>query len=1267
MFCLLVLFAGLTTKTVRSEEGLPIIRTYSAKDTGAVAECWTTTQDERGMLYFGTDVVVTFDGDHWRQYPAGGSHTIRGLAVDATGRLWIGAIGEIGYFDRLPSGDLSNYHSLVPKLPSDFPTLGDVWHVFVTSDGIVFITDKSVLVWNGSAFRIHSLPGSRRLPAVLIDGKVYVHHLTKGWHSLEPDGLRPFISADRLDHKASLFLAPVPTGWLVAGSEFVGIISATKITPYGDDVSQFLRQRTLSAACLLPNGNLCLGTLEGGIGIFDDQGRSKQMLRPANGLTTVRIFSFFVARDGALWITSPSGIQRLETAAASSRFDQRNGLAGKRCTGFGFVDDQLFVATDDRVSRLSIQAAPAGIFTAAFDLTCSSMLSSGNDLFLGAFNRLERWRNNERIAFFPANRSVLSIAPSIRVPGRLFISENLELRRLDPSGNTYTATTLATLPDFPETAVEDDAGTVWLGTQSRGVLSLKDAPGSQPRELKPGIPHDAKNRGAVGRVGDAIALCTQQGIELRFDPRADTAVPVSDAPTSGPIHMSNPDPQGRAWIVFNGPFADSPQVGIVGRLSVDASHQGHWESFAIPGLAQIDRVNRLFVDPRGVLWIGGYDGLLRVEPDKLKPVAPPAQPLLIASVADGGELRYGDNAVTFAFGSVEFAQRESVRFQTRLSGSDDAWSAPTNRDQLTLARLRDGDYALSLRVINDAGLTSPETTWRFTILPPWYRTKFAYAGWTILALGSVFGFVSWRSGYLRRQNVRLEELVARKTAELEKANAAKSEFLANMSHEIRNPISGIVGLSLAMEETALDLRQKSLTDSIRSCATLLATLVDDVLDFSKIEAGKIELRVAPFELRPTLAQCADMVKESLRASGTSLALDIAPEVPAWVAGDSSRVQQIVLNYLTNAVKFGGAQPVTLGATAAGRDRIRFFVRDRGPGLTKADAASLFTKFSRLSRAQAENIRGTGLGLAVCRLLAEKMDGQVGVDSQPGEGSCFWAELPLAATDPNAPATPLSPPVSPLRALIVEDIAYNATAMQAVLRKFGIASDVASDGPAALAQLQRQFYDVAFMDWNLPGMIGTEVVARFRAVEPPDRRTIIIATTAYSADFNREACLQAGMDAFIAKPFTPEKISLALQDLRGSLRAAASIEIRPVREIAPPLPGLDLEMLRILADDATGGLRPQIERYLAAVDADRLAIAESIARGDPKDIHRFAHRLVSHAGMIDYEPLRRIAADLQARAATSEPNRLLRLLDDYDREFSQLRKRLASICPPAAPA
>jgi signal transduction histidine kinase/CheY-like chemotaxis protein/HPt (histidine-containing phosphotransfer) domain-containing protein len=749
-------------------------------------------------------------------------------------------------------------------------------------------------------------------------------------------------------------------------------------------------------------------------------------------------------------------------------------------------------------------------------------------------------------------------------------------------------------------------------------------------------------------------------VEIYATPTAPSNL-LAVAPKTTATAISNRDSSGNVWVAFESPFLDGPRIPIIGRLSAKSAGEASWKPFEIPGLPEIGEIKSLFVDNRGIVWLGGTDGMLRLVPGELRPDETPYLPLITASVNYGQQLSSAKNSVNFDFSAMEFGRREAFRFETKLPGNGDEWSPPTNSNHLTLAGLQNGNYEFAVRVVNDAGMASPVATWEFTVLPPWYRTFPALMSLGVLIAAAFFGAFQWRVAFLRRQNVRLEALVKKKTEQLEKANEAKSEFLANMSHEIRNPISGILGLSLAFEETVLDKKQRYLADSINSCATLLATLVDDVLDFSKIEAGKIELRSAPFLLRVLLEQCVSMMAENARAAGAPVTISVDPKLPEQLVGDSARVQQILLNYLTNALKFGAGKPIVVGASPGFHDRVRFFVRDQGAGMSEGEIATLFTKFTRLESARTGNIRGTGLGLAVCRLLAGKMGGRVGVDSKPGEGSCFWAEIPfVAAKEAAATAAPQSAGRTPLRALIVEDIDYNVVAMQAVLRKLDIQSDVVNDGVAALARLQSSFYDVAFLDWNLPGLIGTEVAARYRAVEPSTRRTIIIATTAHSSDFNKEACLQAGMDAFISKPITPTKIAAALRDLGGSLRTAASIEVRSQNITFEPPGEIDMEMLSFLGNETLEGLSIQIERFLSSFETDRVNARRIVETGDRDEIHRIAHRLLSHCSVVKYERLTKLASELQTRSADASPEKLQQVFAEFEREFASFRYKLESI-------
>jgi signal transduction histidine kinase/HPt (histidine-containing phosphotransfer) domain-containing protein/ActR/RegA family two-component response regulator len=1270
-------FVGVSALAVpdlaRGEEGRPIVNSFTARDSGGGSESsWVTAEDENGILYFGCDGVLVFDGERWSKFAVPGSYAVRSLTFGPNHRLWVGAMNEVGYFDVTEKG-LSPYHTLVDQLPKSAREFGGVWQAIVQGNGVVFVTDASMLVWDGEAFHVFAMPGARRLQAIQANGRIFISHMPTGLWSLEDDGPHKFISAEILKNAGVIWMEKEPKGWLLGTTDGLFRFEDGKLSDYGSEATEFIRTNVLTCACRSSHGQLFLGTLYGGLAIVDASGNVEKVISTDEGLPSRSIYSLFVSRDGALWTTSAVGIGRVSIDSGVTLYDSKQGLNGKACLSIAQTGSRIFIATEEGVFGLQISEKGTSFVHALPRLAgrYTDLEGSSDDIiYASGYKRVDRIEGDRATQIFSSNTDVLLIRRSMRVPDTFLLANGFDIVRLaGATVGTATATTLAHLPDIPQTLVEDSKGSVWVGTGTRGVFFVPQPSQTPavPVRIKAGDGPVETGPASVAGVDDSIAVFTSKGVEIYRSPTEPSGV-LAATPKTIATKISNRDPAGAIWVAFESPFSDGPRIPVIGRLTAKSAREASWRSFEVPGLAQIGEIKSLFVDNRGVLWVGGIDGLLRVVPGEVKAVEAPLAPLIQSSVRQGEEIPAAKNSVSFDFSAVEFARRDAVRFQTKLSGGNDEWSAPSNADHLGLARLQNGHYELAVRVINDAGLTSPASFWTFTMLPPWYRTLPAMVAFGLLFVAAIFGAFQWRVAFLHRQNARLEVLVQKKTEQLEKANEAKSEFLANMSHEIRNPISGILGLSLAFEETALDQRQRYLADSINSCATLLSTLVDDVLDFSKIEAGKIELRSAPFSLRVLLQQCVSMMAETARVAGALIDISVDPKLPELLVGDSARVQQIMLNYLTNALKFGAGKPITIGASPGFHDRVRFYVKDHGAGMTEAEVATLFTKFTRLESARTGNIRGTGLGLAVCRLLAGKMGGRVGVESKPGEGSNFWAEIPFVTAIAEVKgAEPVTKRRVALRALIVEDIDYNVIAMQAVLRKLDIQSDVVNDGVAALAKLQGSFYDVAFLDWNLPGLIGTEVAARYRAVEPSTRRTVIIATTAHSSDFNKEACLQAGMDAFISKPITPAKIAAALGDIGGSLRTAASIEVRSQNITFKPPGEIDLEMLNFLGNETLEGLAGQIDRFLASFDTDRVNARRIIAAGEPDEVHRIAHRLLSHCSVVKYDPLTRLAQRIQNGSGSETHEKLQELFADFEREFESFRYKLESIRASTVPA
>jgi len=379
----------------------------------------------------------------------------------------------------------------------------------------------------------------------------------------------------------------------------------------------------------------------------------------------------------------------------------------------------------------------------------------------------------------------------------------------------------------------------------------------------------------------------------------------------------------------------------------------------------------------------------------------------------------------------------------------------------------------------------------------------------------------------------------RAQAEALEASRAKSAFLAMMSHELRTPMNGVLGLAHAMRGTALDPRQAEYLEMIEQSSHGLMTILNDILDLSKIEAGKLELEVAPFDIRKLAAQIRLVWSETARLKGLELVLDIDPDTPAWLAGDAARVRQILMNLVSNALKFTEAGRVTIriapGAGDAG-DGIVVAVSDTGIGLSDEQRARLFTPFAQGDRTIARRFGGTGLGLAICRQLVEMMDGEIGVESVAGQGSTFAAQLPLPAaralSDFTGPVAALD--LAGARVLVVDDNVVNQTVARAILEAVGVSVATVGDGYAALARLRVEDFDVVLMDVHMPEMDGVEAVRRIRAGEGGRVDLPVVALTADAMVGDAERLLAQGFDDAHPKPIQPAGLLATVAGLRQTV-------------------------------------------------------------------------------------------------------------------------------------
>jgi hypothetical protein len=380
------------------------------------------------------------------------------------------------------------------------------------------------------------------------------------------------------------------------------------------------------------------------------------------------------------------------------------------------------------------------------------------------------------------------------------------------------------------------------------------------------------------------------------------------------------------------------------------------------------------------------------------------------------------------------------------------------------------------------------------------------------------------------------------------ATRAKSDFLATMSHELRTPMNGILGMAqMLLIPGVSEAQRQEYAQTILGSGQTLLSLLNDILDLSKVEAGRVELERRPVTVRELLEEAAGLFEKLVHEKGLQLAVHCEPEVAAHYWGDPTRLRQMLLNYLGNAVKFTARGSIAVQLRVL-HDRhqpmLEFAVQDTGIGVTSAQQAQLFKPFSQADTSTTRRFGGTGLGLSIVAQLAELMGGGVGVQSQLGQGSCFWFTVPAEPVLDHAPAPAAAAPAddatTPLRGrlLVAEYNPVNRMVVNALLGQLGLQPEMTEDGQAALAAVrERGPFDLVLMDVQMPLLDGQEATRQIRVLEATQglHRQPIVALTAGAFDEDRRACHDAGMDDFLAKPIDMAQLRQMLQRWLGAAR------------------------------------------------------------------------------------------------------------------------------------
>ena len=414
----------------------------------------------------------------------------------------------------------------------------------------------------------------------------------------------------------------------------------------------------------------------------------------------------------------------------------------------------------------------------------------------------------------------------------------------------------------------------------------------------------------------------------------------------------------------------------------------------------------------------------------------------------------------------------------------------------------------------------------------------------------------WRLGRAAALKMHeLEAMVAKRTAELlrakeaaEQSNRAKNIFLATISHEIRTPLNGVLGMTSLLIEGELPAAQRNNAQIIATSADHLRIVLNYILDVSKIESGLLAIEEVPFEPADIVTSVKHILAPKAAERRLEFTTTIDPAIKGSLIGDPVRIRQILFNLVGNAIKFTDAGSITLNVrqleSTPTSQRLEFSVCDTGIGIAEEDQPRLFQTFAQLDGSSTRKFGGTGLGLSICRRLVDLMNGVISVQSQPGQGSTFTVTLNLLQFEPTANATQnaaraatLIPFAATARILVAEDNSVNQKVILQHLKRLGVQADLVADGQEAVDAIARQHYDLVLMDCHMPVLDGISATHEIRRLEKSRGlpHLPIVALTAGILD--REACLAAGMDDFLSKPFRPEVLRQILQRLLKSGRSS----------------------------------------------------------------------------------------------------------------------------------
>jgi len=1190
--------------------GEPFINTINPVDFGFEPNCFNMLLSKSGYLYVGNLAgIIEYDGVDWKLLAEGKPGL--SIAMDSSGTLFLGSVGEVGHLVPQANGELQ-YQSLMDKIPSDKRFFATVKYACATTDAVYFCTTRYLFRWQQNKMSVWTSKSNFEFTEV-IDNELYTRQKGLGLSRIVGDSLQ--IVRDKFGNplKTSNVITELNDSTFLFNDSKNNLhtFDGKEVRPFPTDVDNLLKDDRVRSVNVLSDKKIAICTLSKGLILLNPDGSLNRILNESNGLPYNNVYQVLEDKQGGVWASHFRGLSRLQLFSPISFLSQLEDLGSV----FDLMvhNNSLYVAGSGGIYfKKNINLPVVKTYSKKFEKikgdlgSCHDLLSTFDGILSagpGGIFHINEDGSSRRVGGL--NRAVELYASKV-YPGRVYAGLIGGLAVLEHrDGRWQERGKVDGISGSVHNIVEDNEGYLWLGAAFREVLKLENQPGNPFPVLtrRYGSAEGVTDRFFIDWVDDKIILKSPAGLKSfkpetdRFEPEFAYGNYLTDPDLA--VRRLRKDSQGNLWAYFStgGP-------GLTAMAERNDKGIWEWDRTVFQRLPPFQRRWTSFLSqPNGVCWFGGVNGVTRYDPAKrnLKKIIPSLRfrrifvngDSLMWEDAAGKkthqqdiEMPYSQNQIQFEYALPWFDGFQNNRYRFQLEGFDRDWSdwQATARKEYT--NLSEGRYSFRVQARNVYGDLSEEALLSFTILPPWYRTLWAYAAYFLAAVFFLIGFSRFRVRQLKQKTVELESIVTERTIELREQkdqveaqaeqlremDKYKSRFFTNISHEFRTPLTLILGPLEDMLAKAGGASEKMNLGLMQRNGRRLLQLINQLLDLSRLESGRLTLEVQQGNLARFMRGLVMSFASLAEKRELQLQLDIDSDEQfhsAWF--DADKIEKIIVNLLSNAFRFteaGGQVQVWLKKTGKNAE---IAVRDTGQGIPEEQLERIFERFhSELSGRGAFD--GSGVGLSLTKEMISMHHGSIHVESSEGEGSCFIFQFPIhrkaysdeeiagdqhstASEDPeriterdlledetetsrqsSTDSSSTYNEDAPLL-LIIDDNSDVRQYVGAQLTEYTLLK--AQDGQRGLEVATEHLPDLVISDVMMPEMDGYEFCEKLKTNEKTCHIPVILLT-AKADEGDRLEGLETGADDYLTKPFNAKELRTRVSNLIDNRRKLREI-------------------------------------------------------------------------------------------------------------------------------